>query len=63
MRDTHVDGRGRWEVTRKIRVAENVGATLGQVGDEVEQGDELGGEKNFMAVDKMGTIFLKGGEW
>jgi hypothetical protein len=36
---------------------------LGQVGDEVAQGDEVGVEKKAMEVDGMGTICLEGGEW
>jgi hypothetical protein len=58
-----VDSHGRWKVTRKIWVVENVGVALGQVGDEVAQGDEVGEEKKVMAVDRMGTICLEGGEW
>jgi hypothetical protein len=39
-----------------------VGVALGQVGDEVAQGDEVGAEKKVVAVDGMGTIYLEGGE-
>jgi hypothetical protein len=35
MRGAHVDRRGRWKVTGKVRVVENVGVALGQDNDEV----------------------------
>jgi hypothetical protein len=34
-RGAHVDGRGRWKVTGKVRVVENMGAMLVQDNDEV----------------------------
>jgi hypothetical protein len=47
MRYGHMDKHGRWKVTGKVRVAENVGTTLGQVRGEVAQGDDVGVEERL----------------
>jgi hypothetical protein len=47
MRDDHMDRRGRWKVTGKVRVVENVGTTLGQVRGEVAWGDDVGAEERL----------------
>ena len=39
-----------------------MGVALGHVGNVVAQGDEVGANKKVMAVDRMGTICLEGGE-
>jgi len=62
VRDAHVDSRDKCKVTKKIRVVENEGSALRQVGDEVAQADEVGAEKKVVEVDGMGTICLEGGE-
>jgi hypothetical protein len=61
MRDDHVDRRGRWKVTEKVWVTENVGTALGQVRGEVAWGDDVGVEER-PTVGGMGTICLDGGE-